>query len=461
MPAINASVQSQTVPAFDNMISFFLGPDSLSPDLGPAATSVTLATPSQIADAMIRSMLGTPAVLGAPAVATAVDPTTSLDKTNAPAGTPGAPATKDQMPPKQSRGITDLAMVTAVVVTPVPMPVVTGAIPAAAPNFEAAPAQENAAGSTAPPAPAMAVLKSLPVATVAFTAVLTPVNPSAIPDAGKPIAVSMEPAALSSIATVAAPAPLAAAPQENPPQPTAVLGLTASIAVQASGEKAGGETPSQQGDGSQQAPAPPMVIAADSKIKPLAPKQDEATPSIAAREGSAPVLPMSIAPGIDQVHAATATEFNAGVATAAPFQATADALRTSEPNMPAAPQPRTGIAQEISIRIAPPDAPVVDLRMVERSGQVHVDVRTSDAAMQTSLRQDLGTLTNSLQRAGYHAETFTPSAAGRTAASAQTTNQDRQDPSQQRNGSGDFTGSRRQQQQKRSGTWLEELEKQP
>jgi hypothetical protein len=149
--------------------------------------------------------------------------------------------------------------------------------------------------------------------------------------------------------------------------------------------------------------------------------------------------------------------------TPAPFQSTAEALRTSESNLPPA-APRSGAAQEISIRIAQPDAAPVDLRVVERGGQVHVDVRTSDPAMQTSLRQDLGTLTNSLERAGYHSETFTSTASlGRAASSAQTSNQDdRQDASQNRNGGGDFSGGRRQQQQqqKRPSPWLEELEDQ-
>jgi hypothetical protein len=144
-----------------------------------------------------------------------------------------------------------------------------------------------------------------------------------------------------------------------------------------------------------------------------------------------------------------------------PYNATAEALRTTESNLTAAPQSRTGAAQEISIRIAPPDSPPVDLRVVERSGQVHVDVRTADGALQTSLRQDLGTLTNSLERAGYHTETFTPSSTlARAASSAQTDHQ--QDASQNRGGTGDFSGERRQQQQqKRPGTWLEELEEQP
>jgi hypothetical protein len=145
-----------------------------------------------------------------------------------------------------------------------------------------------------------------------------------------------------------------------------------------------------------------------------------------------------------------------------PSQSTAEVIRTSEPNVPAAPQLRTGAAQEISIRIAQPDASPVDLRVVERGGQLHVDVRTADGAMQASLRQDLGTLTSSLEKAGYHSETFTPSSAlGRAASSAQTGNQDNhQDSSQNRGGSGDFSEGRRQQQQKRPSTWLEELEEQ-
>ncbi len=304
----------------------------------------------------------------------------------------------------------------------------------------------------------MGLLKNSPEAKVAFTAVLTP-------EASKPIAVAMEPAAEPSI-------PMVSAPPQNMAEPAPVGGETSG--VQASGEKAGGEGASQQESSKQgedlQAPAQPIVIAANSRIKAPTPKQDdgEATPVIGAREVPTVIVPTSMAPTsmaptsiAPVVEHAAAAPVNAGAAApATPFNSTANALRASESNLQAAPQLRTGIAQEISIRIAPPDSPAVDLRVVERAGQVHVDVRTSDAAMQTSLRQDLGTLTNSLQRVGYHAETFTPSGAGRAAASAQTTNQDRQDPSQNRNGSGDFTGGRRQPQQKRSGNWLEELEEQ-
>ena len=88
-----------------------------------------------------------------------------------------------------------------------------------------------------------------------------------------------------------------------------------------------------------------------------------------------------------------------------------------------------------------------------------MDVRTQDPALQSSLRQNLGTLSNSLERAGYHAETFTPTTALRTASSAQMNNQDSSESNQNNNGAQDFNGGRRQQQ-KRQEDWQEVMENQ-
>jgi hypothetical protein len=119
----------------------------------------------------------------------------------------------------------------------------------------------------------------------------------------------------------------------------------------------------------------------------------------------------------------------------------------------------SGVAQEISVRISQPDSPVVDLHVTERGGEVHVTVRTPDVELQTSLRQDLGTLTNSLERAGYHAETFVP----RATSAAQTNLRDDRQPQQGfsgRGGSQSESGSGKQKEQKeqRGASWLEELE---
>ncbi|HEY6358704.1 MAG TPA: hypothetical protein VIX35_10695, partial [Vicinamibacterales bacterium] len=91
----------------------------------------------------------------------------------------------------------------------------------------------------------------------------------------------------------------------------------------------------------------------------------------------------------------------------------ADTMRAAEsaPAAQVAPAAPAAPVQEIAVRIARPDAPAVDLHVVDRAGEIHVAVRTPDTELQTSLRQDLGTLTNSLERAGFHAETFVPRAA--------------------------------------------------
>jgi hypothetical protein len=110
----------------------------------------------------------------------------------------------------------------------------------------------------------------------------------------------------------------------------------------------------------------------------------------------------------------------------------------------------------------------VDLHIAERAGEVHVAVRTPDAALQASLRDDLGSLVHSLDRAGYHAETFAPSGlAVHSSAAASSTSMNFRD-SQPDSQSGAFTQQdrsgtdHRQQQQQRQRAalaWFQEMEK--
>jgi hypothetical protein len=87
------------------------------------------------------------------------------------------------------------------------------------------------------------------------------------------------------------------------------------------------------------------------------------------------------------------------------------ASETASPHqMEAAPSPeiRPGTAREISVRISAPDAAPVDLHIAQRGGEVRVAVRASDAGLQVSLRQDLGTLVDRLEQSGFQAETLLP-----------------------------------------------------
>jgi hypothetical protein len=99
------------------------------------------------------------------------------------------------------------------------------------------------------------------------------------------------------------------------------------------------------------------------------------------------------------------------LAEAAAPQALGEALRASEP-LQAAPTPSTPSTHQIIVRVSQAQSSPVDLQVTQRGGEVHVAVRTADPALQSSLRRDLPTLVNSLEHAGYRAETFTPQSMG-------------------------------------------------
>jgi hypothetical protein len=135
----------------------------------------------------------------------------------------------------------------------------------------------------------------------------------------------------------------------------------------------------------------------------------------------------------------------------APCTSVPQALHASEPVATAPAVPSTTPVQEIAVRIARPEQPTVDLHLIERAGQIHVDVRTPDAALQVALRHDLGTLAGSLERVGYHTEIFSPKDAVSALSSSSQMNlndEARQEQQQQQ-----------QSREHRAWRWLEDLEK--
>jgi hypothetical protein len=135
------------------------------------------------------------------------------------------------------------------------------------------------------------------------------------------------------------------------------------------------------------------------------------------------------------------------------------ATQLAETNSPVLKSFQSPAVQEIAVRIERGDMAPVDLHVTERAGEIHVAVRTADAELQTSLRQDLSSLSNSLERAGYHAETFVP----RAAAGSQTNLREERQAQQGfsgRGGSQGESGSGKQkgQREQRGASWLQELE---
>ena len=458
------------------MIGIFLGSDLVTATQATTPSPLaTAATPSQIADAMIRSMLGPVSVTMAgtmpgdsPAAATSLD--SSAVAAEAPTADPQSaplPTVKPNEPAptavKQPRSIADLPNFTTVVVTPVPpTPLAVTPIAQTASDPSAVAPKDSNSSTPTPAAPVAPVFKSAPEAKVAFTAVLTPINATVAPDPASPVAEPSEPAPSPSFVAVAAPV----APQpvtaraSDATSSTALEGFTSQTQIAAAGEKSNSDTPPQQQQGDAPGtPSQPFVMApAESKIKSAAPKQDDngPSPAIVVREVSPSNVPVSVVLLSKRMRLRHPQRQQHRRLTPQPIRF-ARRNRISPQRRRCAPEllrkSRSGSRRPILPRwiCASSSGP----------GKFTSMSAHRTRSMQTSLRQDLGTLTNSLQKAGYHAETFTPSSSlGRAASSAQTSNQDREDPSQNRNGSGDFSGGKRQQQQKRSGNWLEELEEQ-
>jgi hypothetical protein len=71
------------------------------------------------------------------------------------------------------------------------------------------------------------------------------------------------------------------------------------------------------------------------------------------------------------------------------------------------PAPAAGAARDIQFQVNQ-GGQRVDVRLTERSGEVHVSVRTPDAQLAGTLREDLPALSAKLEQSGFRAETWRP-----------------------------------------------------
>jgi len=500
--AAPAPAQTDFPKGFVNLINALLTPAEQAPsELAQAAPddsqnttpeSVTVRSSSEIADALIRSMLGSslsagnlfsdrrpatvqteapkdrqPAEDSQPTAGTqaAMVPPTLLPTALAPAALAPVPAA---IAPDASMSSTIMPALMAAAAMPpaltVPSPAPGGAskfrggttVPAADSKPAAAQAElafalrltpfETPEGNAPVEAPKVAPAAAAPAKAMPITAV-----PAALP-APAPGVAQVVPAAVDqnqvALAVENSPAPIEPQPQgmDNTPSDTPRLALSEIKPRQESDQKA------------EATPVVTAVSAAGDSNGNFARPLPNSLPVPAAPHGSDPAQQ--------------------------PVRTAEQALRSAEV-APAASAPKGSAVQEIAVRIAGPDASAVDLHMIERAGQVHVSVRTADTGLQTSLRQDLGTLVNSLERSGYRTEAFTSRDSGTLSTisaqmDARSTGQDAgqngggaaqdrasQDGSgqhrsgQNRSGQGESHDSSGGQQQKRrqQHNWIDTLEK--
>jgi hypothetical protein len=425
LPAFDPGANAvQSGAGFLNLISVLITPDAL------VIPKLNDASPAELAASLIRSMLS-PAQTG--------------------------PLSNDAMPPpkqKQDRDDDQQVSLSGPALPPIALPPMAAPAPIPAPAPQVAPAPKEAAPQKAPSlqdsVPTRVTMLSPGVTAQLFTAQTPPAQ------SGPPFGLAFG-ALLTKLDAEAAPV-------AQPPEPPPADGAPQSAPDTPQSREAPALQPSPQPAATEEKPKPTShshgeTVAASTNT--IGDRGADVTRAVNTSVVNASMETRTVPETLAPPHRTIA-------AVEAPRPAVADAIRGSELVHPMAEQPlRTSPAQEIAVRITQPDAPAVDLHVSERNGQVQVAVRTPDAGFQTSLRQDLGTLVNSLERAGYHAVTFMPHANVVQASSmAEAGSQ-----SDRHDSHGGFLGSdsgassdgRQQQQRQRnhhSQDWLEELEKQ-
>jgi hypothetical protein len=135
------------------------------------------------------------------------------------------------------------------------------------------------------------------------------------------------------------------------------------------------------------------------------------------------------------------------------------AIEKMQPLMeaPAAP---AGSNHDITVRIPDASERAVDVRFVERGGEIHVSVRSGDAETAQTLRSGLNDFVGKMDHAGIRAEVWRP---GADASSPQNNSQNQSDQRDQRGSGRNQSGSPdrddRDQQQSNKPKWVEALEK--
>jgi hypothetical protein len=427
-----APITAAAPAGFVSLINLLLGPaeqDSRDVPDEPQPTR----SPQLIADAIIRSMLdrsmpdgslvmdGSRLVVpSVPTLATSGKATPSsapAEKLLTPIGTPGrrerrAPAVSVASAPVATKpaakqSVPAIPAATPAVASPLLAPpvAVTPAAPRVSdPRIEvAAPTPVPDDNSQPAPQPARDAAP-LPVAKpeLAFGLCLTPIETLKGDVSKTPVEPSGD-------------LPAAALPQPDPPPaPSAEAAQTNNAAAEfmedviASVAKAITPVAPPKEASSKLPPVSPATPAA-SNVRPAPQSAQTAIPAVTAVVAIPTVADHSnpFARTFEPMAPALTAPLNAAPTEHAP-QTAAEALRASEPTAPLESSPPPVSAQAIAVRITLQDVPPVDVHVIERAGQVQVAVRTPDLSLQSTLRQDLGTLVNSLERSGFHTEAFTP-----------------------------------------------------
>jgi hypothetical protein len=136
---------------------------------------------------------------------------------------------------------------------------------------------------------------------------------------------------------------------------------------------------------------------------------------------------------------------------------TARIENTVEP--PAAP---SGSNHDITVRVPDATERGMDIRFVERAGEVRVSVRTGDAELAQTLRGGLNDFVGRLEQGGIRAEVWRPGSDAGSSPNDSQNNSQQQPPADQRGSGRNQPGTQDREEQRRDQrkpAWVEEVEK--
>ena len=188
-------------------------------------------------------------------------------------------------------------------------------------------------------------------------------------------------------------------------------------------------------------------------------REGEAAPQIALPGGPSVVSTANLSHTFVPLEPAGKSTSGSGSPQAPSTTGNAPATHQQEPSNNAAP------LKELSISVGQPNAEKVEVRIVERAGELHVAVRAGDTVVAEGLRQGLSELSGRLEGSGYRTEMWHPgSPATSTAGTAETQNTSadhRHNDPQDQSGQPRQQNGRQGQNQPQKPRWVQELEERP
>lgn len=130
----------------------------------------------------------------------------------------------------------------------------------------------------------------------------------------------------------------------------------------------------------------------------------------------------------------------------------------------AAPVKSTGPLKELSLQLSNQNQERVEVRMVERGGELHVAVRTGNADLAHGLREGISDLVSRLEETGFRTDTWRPVHAAGSASAASGPQQsatqfrNNSDPQSNPGWSQQQSRDQREHQQSNRPSWVEELD---